>query len=291
MPLIEARGLTKIYRQAPGLLARGRAVRAVDDVSFAVEPGETFGLVGESGSGKTTTGRCLLRLVEPTAGRVHFRDRDLTALSAADLRRERRHMQMVFQDPFSSLTPRLRVGELVGEALAVHGLGTARERAERVAALLRMVGLDPADAARLPRELSGGQRQRVGIARALATQPALLVADEPVASLDVSVQAQIANLLLDLQEQLGLTMIFISHDLRLVRHLCARVAVMLRGRIVEMGPAPAVWTSPRHGYTRALLEAVRAPGEPARPSAPWAADTGDDVSLREVAPGHWARVR
>lgn len=292
MPLLEVHGLTKDYRRSTGPLARPALVRAVDDVTFSVDAGETFGLVGESGSGKTTTARCMLRLVEPTAGSILFRGEPLLALSAGRLRRIRRDAQMIFQDPFSSLNPRMRVADIVGEPLAVHRLGTAAERADRVAELLRTVGLDPSDGARRPREFSGGQRQRIGIARALATRPSLVVADEPVASLDVSVQAQIVNLLMDLQEQLGLTCVFISHDLRLVRHLCGRVAVMYRGRIVEMGATASVYEDARHPYTQALLAAVPSPGL-VTPTVPVLVPAGGfDASppLREVSPGHVARA-
>lgn len=292
MPLLDVRGLTKEFSRSSGLLARPSVVRAVDEVTFSVEEGEAFGLVGESGSGKTTTARCVLRLIEPTAGSVLFRGHDLLTLPAAELRRLRREMQMVFQDPFSSLNPRMRVADIVGEPLKVHRMGTAAERADRVAALLRTVGLSAADASRRPHEFSGGQRQRIGIARALATRPSLLVADEPVASLDMSVQAQIVNLLFDLQAQFRLTTLFISHDLRLVRHLCERVAVMLRGRIVESGPTAAIYEDARHPYTQALLRAAAPPGRPANAVLAPAGleEFRHSAPLREVGAGHWARV-
>jgi ABC-type oligopeptide transport system ATPase subunit len=291
VPLLEVRHLTKHYSRPGGLLARATLVRAVADVSFSVAEGETFGLVGESGSGKTTTGRCVLRLVEPTGGSVLFRGQDLLALSAARMRAMRREMQMIFQDPYASLNPRMRIEDIVAEPLVVHRVGSPRERHERVAELLRTVGLDPDDGRRLPREFSGGERQRIGIARALALGPSFVVADEPVASLDVSIQAQIVNLLMDLQERLRLTCLFIAHDLRLVRHVCERVAVMYRGRIVETGPTAAVYSSPRHAYTQALLLAAPTPDPSVAmrpvPAPPGGFDTS--APLREVSPGHLAR--
>jgi oligopeptide transport system ATP-binding protein len=291
-PLVEVRGLVKEFTRRPGLLARPTVVRAVDDVSFVVAEGETFGLVGESGSGKTTTGRCLLRLVEPTAGEVSFKGRDVLALGRADLRQARRDMQIVFQDPYSSLNPRMRVGDIVEEPLVIHALGEKRERRERVAELFRLVGLDPSHLARYPHEFSGGQRQRIGLARALALNPSFVVADEPVSALDVSIQAQVVNLMLDLQDRLGLTYLFIAHDLRLVRHICSRVAVMYLGRIVEMAPTGSLFESPRHPYTQALLSAIPVPDPDAVTSRitldPDAFDRR--ATLREVAPGHFAAV-
>jgi ABC-type oligopeptide transport system ATPase subunit len=292
MALLDVRGLTKIYRHRPGLFGRASEVRAVDRVSFAIEPGETFGLVGESGSGKTTTGRCLLRLIEPTSGQVAFNGQDVLALDRRALREARRHMQMVFQDPYSSLNPRMRVETIVEEPLVIHGIGTKAERIARVAALLTDVGLDPELRRRYPHELSGGQRQRIGLARALALNPSLIIADEPVSALDVSIQAQVINLLVDLQARFALTYLLIAHDLRLVRHVCTRVAVMYRGRIVEMGPTEAVYERARHAYTQALLSAVPTPD-------PEAATTRLELDrdaitpgadLREVGPGHWAAV-
>jgi oligopeptide transport system ATP-binding protein len=292
MALLDVRGLTKIYRRRQGLFGRASEVRAVDRVSFAVEEGETFGLVGESGSGKTTTGRCILRLIEPTAGEVAFKGRDVLALDRRDLREARRHMQMVFQDPYSSLNPRMRVETIVEEPLVIHRIGTKAERARRVAELLAHVGLDPELRRRHPREFSCGQRQRIGLARALALNPSLIIADEPVSALDVSIQAQVINLLVDLQARFALTYLLIAHDLRLVRHVCTRVAVMYRGRIVEMGTTEAVYERAEHAYTRALLSAVPQPD----PDAPTtrleldrdAIEAGAD--LREIGPGHWAAV-
>lgn len=225
-------------------------------VSFAIGAGETFGLVGESGCGKTTVGRCLVRLLEPTSGAITFRGESVTSATPARLRSMRREMQMVFQDPSSSLNPRMRAGDIVEEGLRLHRVGTWGERQARVADLFELVGLDPAHRNRYPREFSGGQCQRIGIARALALRPAFIVADEPVSALDVSIQAQIVNLLMDIRDRLGLTLLFISHDLRLVRHLCSRIAVMQAGRIVETGPTAEVFGAPAHPYTRALIEAV-----------------------------------
>jgi ABC-type oligopeptide transport system ATPase subunit len=290
-PLIEVRHLVKDFPATTGLFGRGGTVRAVDDVSFAIEAGETFGLVGESGSGKTTTGRCLLRLVEPTSGDIRFKDVDVRALSARDLRRARKHLQIVFQDPYSSLNPRMRAGDIVGEPLVVHRIGTRAERQARVAELLTLVGLDPADARKLPREFSGGQRQRIGLARAIALNPEFVVCDEPVSALDVSVQAQVVNLLLDLQARLGLTYLFIAHDLRLVRQVCTRVAVMYRGRIVELAPAEAVFTAPQHAYTQALLSAIPSlqPGQKLA-RIPYDGSSYRAAPLTEVRPGHWVAV-
>ncbi|HEX6201765.1 MAG TPA: ABC transporter ATP-binding protein [Thermoanaerobaculia bacterium] len=258
--LLSAEGLVKHFPVRRGLLGRRRGVvRAVDGVGLAVERGECLALVGESGSGKTTLGRCLVRLIEPDAGRVFFAGEDLLALPPGELRRRRRRFQMVFQDPDGSLNPRRTVGQAVGEPLAVHRLGDRPWRRRRTAELLDLVGL-PGDAAgRYPHELSGGQRQRVGIARALATEPDLVVADEPVSALDVSVRAQVINLLASLGQRLGLAMVFIAHDLALVEHLADRVAVMFLGRIVEEGPREAVFARPLHPYTVALLSAVPVP--------------------------------
>jgi len=235
------------------------AVRAVDGVSFTIRRGETLGLVGESGSGKTTTGRALLRLVEPTGGRVTFDGIDVTAASAADLRRLRRRMQMVFQDPYSSLNPRRNVGNIVAEPLRVHEVASGRDLDRRVGELLDIVGLPPGASARYPHEFSGGQRQRIGLARAVALNPDLVVADEPVSALDVSIQAQILNLLRDLQGRLGLTYLFIAHDLAVVRHVADRIAVMYLGGLVEVSDAGELVTNPLHPYTRALLSAVPIP--------------------------------
>ncbi len=252
-PLLVVRHLVKEYTRRRGMLLRASRVRAVDDVSFELGRGETLGLVGQSGSGKTTTARMVLRLTEPTSGEVWFDGRDVLGLRGAGLRRLRRQMQMVFQDPWSSLNPRMRAGAIVEEPLVIHGVGDRAARRERVAELFRLVGLDPSEARRYPSELSGGQRQRIGLARALALEPSLLVADEPVSALDVSVQAQVLNLLMDLRDRLGLTYLFITHDPRVVRHLCTHVAVMHQGRIVEAGTADAVFGDPQNEYTRRLL--------------------------------------
>jgi oligopeptide/dipeptide ABC transporter ATP-binding protein len=256
-PLVEARNLVKSFPIRAGVFRRQVGeIQAVAGVSFDIRPGETLGLVGESGSGKSTTGRTLLRLEEPTAGEVLFDGRALAGLDTAGLRELRREMQMIFQDPYASLNPRHTVGTLVREPLEIHRIGAPAERDRRVAELLDRVGLAPSHAGRFPHEFSGGQRQRIGIARALATAPRFIVADEPISALDVSIQAQIVNLLADLQEERGLTYLLIAHDLAMVRHISDRVAVMILGRIVEIGPANVVLDRPRHPYTRALLDAA-----------------------------------
>ena len=229
MPLVEVRHLVKHFTRGGGLFRPKTVVRAVDDVSFSIDEGETFALVGESGSGKSTTGRCMLRLVAPTSGAVLFRGEDVLGFSNARMRAARRDMQMVFQDPYSSLNPRLRASTIVEEPLVIHKMGSKSERRDRVAELFRVVGLDPAHLDRYPHEFSGGQRQRIGLARALALNPSFIIADEPVSALDVSIQAQVINLLMDLQERLQLTYLFVAHDLRLVRHISTRVAVMYSG--------------------------------------------------------------
>jgi len=255
--LLEVRGLVKGFSSSPPTLRRSAArIVAVDGVDLDVAAGETLAVVGESGSGKTTLARAILRLVEPDAGAVRFRGEDLLALSPAALRRRRRHFQMVFQDPWSSLDPRMKVGDALFEPLRVHRLASASERTARVSALLEEVGLPPAAAALYPHEFSGGQRQRIGIARALATRPGLLIADEPVSALDVSVRAQIVNLLAGLQQRHQLAMLFIAHDLPLVEQVADRIAVFYLGRVVELGPGAAVLGAPQHPYTSALLSAV-----------------------------------
>jgi peptide/nickel transport system ATP-binding protein len=318
--LLDVRGLRKYFPITRGFFRRVVAqVRAVDDVSFAVRQGETLGLVGESGCGKTTLSRAILRAIEPTAGQVLYRNRegkvvDLAPMSAAELKPLRRDIQMIFQDPFGSLNPRMTLLDNVGEPLRVNGIRSRRERTERVAELLRLVGLRAEFMHRFPHAFSGGQRQRIGIARALATSPRLVVADEPVSALDVSVQAQVLNLLLELQLRLRLTFIFVAHDLSVVRHISDRVAVMYVGQIVELATTEAVFARPRHPYTAALMRAVPVPdpraastggilgGEVPSPAAPpsgcyfhprcrFAEDRcrGEAPLLREVSPGHFAR--
>ena len=291
-PLLEVRDLSRHFSTRTGWLAPAGVVRAVDRVSFDIHEGETFGLVGESGSGKTTTGRCILRLIEPTAGSVRFRGDDVLAFSRTRMRAARRDMQIVFQDPYSSLNPRMRAGAIVEEPLIIHAAGTSRERERRVSELFSLVGLDASWRQRYPHEFSGGQRQRIGLARALALNPSFVIADEPVSALDVSVQAQVVNLLLDLQARLKLTYLFIAHDLRLVEHICSRVAVMYRVRIVEMAATGALFTSPRHPYTQALLSAIPKP-DPDLPRERIAFDealANLAAPLREVAPAHWAAI-
>jgi len=305
--LVRVRGLVKHFP----VQESDDVVRAVDGVTFEIFRGETLGLVGESGCGKSTVGRCLLRLIEPTRGEVTFEGRDVRALAGDDLRRLRREMQIIFQDPYASLNPRLRVRDIVSEPLVVHRIGDKGERRERVADLLRKVGLDPDYMNRYPHEFSGGQRQRIGIARALALNPKLVVADEPVSALDVSVQAQVINLLEDLQAEFDLTYLFISHGLAVVEHISNRVAVMYLGRIVEVASAQELYANPLHPYTRALLSAIPVPdptrkrdrivlkGDVPTPINPpsgcrfhtrcpeaVAECAQIDPDLREVAPGH-----
>ena len=256
-PLLEVEDLTKTFRMRRRLGRRqSDVVRAVDGISFEVHEGETLGLVGESGSGKSTTGYCVLQLLKPTSGSVRFNGRELTGISRAELRATRRELQIVFQDPYSSLDPRLTVEQIVVDPLEVHRVGDRASRRRRVQELLELVGIEPSHAQRYPHEFSGGQRQRIGIARALALDPKLLVCDEPVSALDVSIQAQILNLLNDLQERLGLAYLFIAHDLAVVRAVSDRIAVMRRGKIVEVGDADEVYARPQHPYTKALLAAV-----------------------------------
>ena len=292
MALLEVTDLVKEFSRKRGLLAPASVVRAVDGVSFTVEQGETFGLVGESGCGKTTTGRCILRLIEPTSGQIRFKGEDVLAFPRSRMRHARREMQIVFQDPYSSLNPRMRVGAIVEEPLNIHKVGTRAGRRARVAELFELVGLDPSQLLRYPHQFSGGQRQRIGLARALALNPSFIIADEPVSALDVSVQAQVVNLLMDLQQRLKLTYLFIAHDLRLVRHICSRVAVMYLGRIVEMGETESLFAAPAHPYTRALLSAIPIP-DPDVPRQRIVLDPASfnrDASLREIAAGHFAAV-
>ncbi|MEO8092165.1 MAG: dipeptide ABC transporter ATP-binding protein [bacterium] len=260
-PLLEVEDLVKHFLIKSGILIDreiGR-VRAVDGVSFSVRKGETLGLVGESGCGKSTLCRTLLRLIEPTSGSIRFDGQELTELGRSGLREARREMQMIFQDPYASLNPRKRVGQIVGDPLQLHGIASGDQRKRQVQELLERVGLSPEHYNRYPHEFSGGQRQRIGIARALALQPKLIVADEPVSALDVSIQAQIINLLSDLQSEFELTYIFVAHDLGVVRHVSDRIAVMYLGKIVEIGPAEAVYTNPIHPYTLSLLSAIPIP--------------------------------
>jgi len=263
--LLEVRGLQKHFPIRRGVFSRVSGwLRAVDGVDLAIKEGETLGLVGETGSGKTTMGRCILRLIEPTAGSVRFRGVELLSLSSSEMRKMRRELQVIFQDPYGSLNPRMRVGSIVGEPLAIHHIAHGSEREDRVAELLRRVGLDPSMMRRYPHEFSGGQRQRIGIARALALKPKLIICDEPVSALDVSIQAQVVNLLMDLQEEFSLTYLFIAHDLSIVEHISDRVAVMYLGKIVEMADAETLYREPKHPYTQALLSAIPVPDPEAR---------------------------
>ena len=290
-PLLEVRRLVKHFVRTQGLFAKPSIVRAVDDVSFVVEEGEMFGLVGESGSGKSTTGRCILRLTEPTSGEVLFRGENVLGFSTTRMRQARRDMQIVFQDPYSSLNPRMRAGQIVEEPLVIHGIGREPNAWPGRSELFDLVGLERDHLHRYPHEFSGGQRQRIGIARALALSPALVVADEAVSALDVSIQAQVVTLL-DLQRRLKLTYLFIAHDLRLVEHICSRVAVMYLGKIVETGETNLLFKQPTHPYTRALLSAIPTL-DPDAVRRRIELDPGSfdrEAPLRQLTAGHWAAV-
>jgi len=264
--LLEVRGLKKHFPIRRGVFSRVSGyVRAVDGVDLTLRRGETLGLVGESGSGKTTTGRCILRLMEPTGGSIRFEGEDLLSLSPSGMRKMRREMQVIFQDPYGSLNPRMKVGSIVGEPLAIHRIARGAEREDQVRELLKRVGLEPSAMGRYPHEFSGGQRQRIGIARALALRPKLIICDEPVSALDVSIQAQVVNLLMDLQEEFSLTYLFIAHDLSVVEHISDRVAVMYLGKIVEVADAATLYRDPKHPYTKALLSAIPVPDPESRP--------------------------
>jgi peptide/nickel transport system ATP-binding protein len=259
-PLLKIRNLRKYFPIRGGVFSRVVAnVKAVEDVSFDIQPGEVVGLVGESGSGKTTAGRAILRLIEPTAGEIIFGGVDIAKVPKAKMREYRKEMQIIFQDPFASLNPRMSVGDIIGEALTIHNLAKGKAKEDRVAQLLERVGLNAGHMRRYPHEFSGGQRQRIGIARALAVDPKFIVADEPVSALDVSIQAQVVNLLQDLKEDLGLTMLFIAHDLGVVEYISDKVIVMYLGRIMEIAPAKELYRNPKHPYTEALLSAVPIP--------------------------------
>ena len=254
--LIQVRDLKKYFYREGFLSAEKKPIRAVDGISFSIRKGETLGLVGESGCGKTTAGKSILRLIEPTSGQILFKGQDIVSLDRKAMRKLRPHMQFIFQDPYESLNPRMKVGEIVGEGMEVHGIARGKEKMRKVSEILEQVGLHPQDASRYAHEFSGGQRQRIGIARAISLHPELVVADEPVSALDVSIQAQILNLLTDLRDQLGLTYLFISHDLRIVKHISDRIAVMYMGKMVEMANSNDLFKRPLHPYTQMLLKAI-----------------------------------
>ncbi len=285
--LVRVENLVKHFPITRGIIFQKQigAVRAVDDVSFEIYAGETLGLVGESGCGKTTVGRTMLLLYPPTAGRIEFAGQDIRQLKGQSLLNMRREMQMIFQDPYGSLNPRWTVNSIVGEPLRVHGLASGKACTERVQELLQLVGLNPLFINRYPHEFSGGQRQRIGVARALASNPKFIVCDEPISALDVSIQAQVVNLLEDLQERLGLTYLFIAHDLSMVRHICNRVAVMYLGKIVELGPRDEVYDHPLHPYTQALLSAVPVPDPKIERQRRRIILTGDVPNPAEPPPG------
>ncbi len=254
--LLSVQQLKKYFYKERFFSSESRPIHAVDGISFTIRRGETLGLVGESGCGKTTAGKSILRLIEPTSGQIFFENQEILGLNRQEMRRLRPRMQFIFQDPYESLNPRLKVGDIIGEGLEVHQIARGKEKDRRVSGLLEKVGLHPQDASRYPHEFSGGQRQRIGIARAISLNPELVIADEPVSALDVSIQAQILNLLMDLQEQLSLTYLFISHDLRIVKHISDRIAVMYMGKIVEMADGEDLFSRPLHPYTQLLLKAI-----------------------------------
>jgi oligopeptide transport system ATP-binding protein len=257
--ILEVNNLKKYFQLAAGFFGKFSILKAVDDISFSIKRGETLGLVGESGCGKTTVGRTLLRLYEPTAGEILFDNEDIVTASASKMRQIRRKMQMIFQDPYASLNPRMTVSDIIGEPLDIHGLAKGKARKDRVHELLHLVGLNAEHATRYPHEFSGGQRQRIGVARALAVEPEFIICDEPISALDVSIQAQVINLLDELQETLGLTYLFIAHDLAMVKHISNRIAVMYLGKIVEIADSDELFANPLHPYTKALLSAIPVP--------------------------------
>jgi oligopeptide transport system ATP-binding protein len=285
--LLDIRGLKMYFPVTAGIIFQHRIadVKAIDGISFFIRRGETLGLVGESGCGKSTTGRCILQLYRPTSGQVFFGGKDLTKVKGGELRSFRRKMQMIFQDPYASLNPRMSVGSIIGEPLAIHSLARGRARKERVAELMRIVGLNPFYANRYPHEFSGGQRQRIGVARALAVEPDFIVCDEPISALDVSIQAQIINLLMELQRQFGLTYLFIAHDLSVVRHISDRVAVMYLGKLMELSNRQELYDNPLHPYTKALLSAVPIPDPQVEATRERIILTGDVPSPLRPPPG------